>query len=297
LHTHNTSHRKQLISGSALALFSAVTFALNMVLAGMSYQHGANIHALNFSRAILFLAVLLCILLVTRTPLQLTPRTRNLSIVLGLLLCTEMYVLLGAIKTIPVALAVLIFYTYPLMIAVYGWLAGVEKFNLGSMILLLTGFGGLLFVLVSAPVAPDIQGLSFSLCAAFVMAAMLLVSDKALKSSNNHVILFYTLSTVVAGIVFGIVTIDAIALEWPTDNLGWVVFSASSFFYVAATFALFMAVNLVGPLRTAIIDNTSPVWAILFGYLLLEQILTIRQFLGALVVIGAVMLLQVMKKH
>ena len=38
---------KSLLVGSVLALVSAITFALNMVLAGMSYQHGANIHALN----------------------------------------------------------------------------------------------------------------------------------------------------------------------------------------------------------------------------------------------------------
>ena len=295
--TNKPDRLKRLISGSALALFSAITFALNMVLAGMSYQHGANIHALNLSRAMLFLAALCCILLITRTPARLAPRTRNLSILLGLLLCTEMYVLLGAIKTIPVALAVLIFYTYPLIIAVYGWLTGVERFNIVSMILLLAGFGGLLFVLLSASVAPDIQGISFSLGAAFVMAAMLVVSDKALKSSNNHVVLFYALSTVVTGIVFSIVMINPVTLEWPIGKLGWIVFSASSFFYVAATFALFMAVNLVGPLRTAIIDNTSPVWAILFGYLLLNQILTIRQLMGALVVISAVMLLQFMKRN
>jgi drug/metabolite transporter (DMT)-like permease len=297
LNTNKSGRLKQLISGSALALLSAITFALNIVLAGMSYQHGANIHALNLSRAMLFLATLGCILLATRTPARLAPRIRNLSIILGLLLCTEMYVLLGAIRTIPVALAVLIFYTYPLIIAIHGWLAGVEKFNLFSMILLLTGFGGLLFVLISAPVVPDINGLLFSLCAAFIMAAMLLVSDKALKSSNNHVVLFYTLSTVVITIVLSIVTTDAVTLAWPIDRLGWVVFSASSFFYVAATFALFMAVNLVGPLRTAIIDNTSPVWAILFGYLLLNQVLTVRQLLGALVVIAAVMLLQFIKRN
>ena len=297
MNTNNSGHLRRLIAGSALALFSAITFALNVVLAGMSYQHGANIHALNLSRAALFLATLSCILLATRTLPQLNPRIRNLSILLGLLLCAEMYVLLGAIKTIPVALAVLIFYTYPLIIAVHGWLTGVERFNLASMFLLLTGFGGLLFVLISAPVVPDIQGLLFSLGAAVVMAAMLLVSDKALKFSNNHVVLFYALSTVVIGIILSLVTIDAVTLAWPTDKLGWIVFSASSFFYVAATFALFMAVKLVGPLRTAIIDNTAPVWAILFGYLLLNQILTVRQLLGALVVIVAVMLLQFTKRN
>ena len=48
----------QLWLGSLVALCSASTFALNMVLARMAYDAGGNIHALNLSRAGLFLVCL-----------------------------------------------------------------------------------------------------------------------------------------------------------------------------------------------------------------------------------------------
>ncbi|GIS87757.1 MAG: hypothetical protein CM1200mP18_04670 [Gammaproteobacteria bacterium] len=41
----------------------------------------------------------------------------------------------------------------------------------------------------------------------------------------------------------------------------------SAVFYVVATLLFFKAVALVGSLQTAIIDNTSPVWAMILGSL------------------------------
>jgi drug/metabolite transporter (DMT)-like permease len=65
---------------------------------------------------------------------------------------------------------------------------------------------------------------------------------------------------------------------------------------VGATFLLFRAVDLVGSLQTAIIDNTSPVWAIILGFIVLSQWLSTREVAGALVTVGAVMLLQWLRR-
>ena len=62
--------------------------------------------------------------------------------------------------------------------------------------------------------------------------------------------------------------------------------------YVTATLLLFKAVDLVGSLQTAIIDNTAPVWAMILGVIVLGQWLTAQQVMGASVTVVAVMLLQ-----
>jgi len=51
-------------------------------------------------------------------------------------------------------------------------------------------------------------------------------------------------------------------------------------------------VDLVGSLQTAIIDNTSPIWAMILGVIVLGQWLNVRQVAGAVVTVVAVMLLQ-----
>ena len=281
--------RKILILGSSLALFSACSFALNMVLAGISYGYGANVHAQNLSRAVLFLCSLWLFNLVAGNSFRLPRKAGWSAALIGVFLCTEMYVLLAAIQTIHVALAVLIFYTYPMLIAVFRWLTGRESFSLVSLVLLLTGFFGLAFVLIHAPVHPATAGVLFSVAAAIVMATMLTISEATLKNHDSQVVLFYALASVVS-IIFLLLTV--VEPTWPTSIRGWSVFGASAAFYVMATFTLFKAVSLIGPLKTAIIDNTAPVWAIILGYLLLEQVLSGFQIAGAVIVITAVILLQ-----
>ncbi len=285
--------RKALLAGSILALVSAAAFALNMVLAGLSYRHGANIHALNLARAGLFFGCLAGYLIATRTAVKLPTRARVSAFMV--LLCGEMYVLLGAIQTIQVALAVLIFYTYPMMIAMFHWVTGEERLSLVALVLMVCGFSGLVFVLIAAPVQPDTAGVLYSLLAALVMAAMLVTSESSLKKYDTGVVLIHSLAVVV--IVVLALWATVVDLHWPASPDGWIVFTGSTAFYVLATFTLFMAVSRIGPLRTAIIDNTAPVWAIVFGFLLLGQALNARQFFGVIVVIAAVIALQIVNRE
>ena len=201
-----------------------------------------------------------------------------------------MYVLLGAIQTIPVALAVLIFYTYPILIALYGWLRGTDRFSVLSLLFLVLAFGGLVIVLIDAPLSLGMTGIGFSIAAALIMAAMLITSEYSLDGYDNFIVLSHSLAVVTLIIVIASLTL--VETRWPVNEMGWIIFAGSTLFYVVATFCLFKAVNLIGPLKTAIIDNTAPVWAIIFGYLLLQQSLSPQQIAGAFVVISAVMLLQ-----
>ena len=90
------TNSRTLLLGSALALVSAAAFALNLVFAGISYEYGANIHALNLSRALLFMVSLLVVIELTRAPVRMPPKAMLSSALVGVLLCAEMYVLLGA---------------------------------------------------------------------------------------------------------------------------------------------------------------------------------------------------------
>ena len=276
--------------GGCLALVSAMSFSLNLVLAGMSYQYGANVHALNLCRALLFLACLGSVILVSGRTITLPTRARLSCLLLGVLLCAEMYAILLAIRTIPVALAVLLFYTYPILIACVSWARGVETFRLGSLFLLTVAFIGLVVVLADGPIVLDFAGTIYALAAAGIMAAMLITSESSLKNHDNFVVLLHAVATV--SLLIGFFSISLVPLQWPSGPTGWTVFWASSGCYVIATFTLFKAVALAGPLRTAIIDNTSPVWAALFGFLLLEQFLSTHQVAGVLVVVSAVIALQ-----
>ena len=277
--------------GGVFALLSAAAFAFNLVLAAVSYQFGANTHSLNLARAATFLFCLLLLILIRNQSTVMPLANRMACFRIGIFLCIEMYAVLAALKLIPVALAVLVFYTYPLFIAVYRWLTGSERFSAMQCLLLLVVLGGLAMVLIDSQLSSNLLGIGLALTAAIAMAAMLIVSEESLQQFDNNIVLLHALITVT--VIIFLLSISVVDLEWPISPIGWLYFAGSSIFYVVATMLLFMAVALIGPLKTAVIDNTSPVWAIGFGYIFLQQSLGNQQIVGAIVVVIAIMIMQI----
>ena len=102
--------------------------------------------------------------------------------------------------------------------------------------------------------------------------------------------MLYLTSTAV--VIVGVVSLALVPLEWPRTDHGWTLLAVSTGLYVLATTLLFTAVKMIGPMRTAIIDNSAPVWAIALGALLLGERLSGLQLFGGALVIGAVLLVQ-----
>jgi drug/metabolite transporter (DMT)-like permease len=74
----------------------------------------------------------------------------------------------------------------------------------------------------------------------------------------------------------------------PTGAVGWMSFAAVPVFYAVATITIFMSIGYIGPVRTSLVMNLEPVVAIVFGFVLLGQVLTPMQLGGAAIVIAAV---------
>lgn len=278
--------------GSLAALLSALAFAMNVILAKLVYQAGGNIHAINLVRPFAFLAVLVPWLLLSGAAIGLPRRKLGLAVILGGILTAELYALLAAIHFIPVALAVLLTYLYPLLIALFETLTGRTRLGPVRSLAILGGFVGLaLTLLATGDLAANWQGIALGLLSAVVLASLLLVSEPAMAGSDRRVVMFFML-TVAALIMTGLTGSGLVAPVWPQGEAGWWAFAGSTLCFVFATFLLFVAVDLVGPLATAAIDNSSPIWAIAFGLLLLGESLTGYQMGGAAVALGAILIFQ-----
>ena len=284
--------------GSAAALLSAVAFSTNVALSRLAYDFGTNLHALNLIRAIIFLVVLILAIWMSGSRISIERKDLYRCLALGILLCAEMYLLLASILFIPVALAILVFYTYPIMIALWTWRAGRRNFSCGGLGGMIVAFIGLIITLTGSDALVEGWdgriGVALVLVAAICMAALLLLSERVLERQPAKIMMLYMLlsTTVVAGFVSAFI----VELTWPTTLVGWLPLCGSAVFYVVATLSLFKAVDLVGSLQTAIIDNTSPVWAMILGVIVLGQWLTEQQVMGASITVTAVMLLQWMTR-
>jgi len=280
--------------GSTAALMSAIAFSTNVALSRLAYDYGTNLHALNLIRAVFFLIVLIIAVWLSGSRVSIERKELYRCLVLGILLCAEMYLLLASILFIPVALSILVFYTYPIMIAVWTWRTGRSHFSYFGLGVMMVAFIGLITTLAGSDrllVGWDGRnGIALTFIAAICLAALLLLSERVLERQSAKIMMLYMLLSTTA--VVGFVSIFIVELTWPTSSEGWLALSGSAVFYAVATLLLFKAVDLVGSLQTAIIDNTSPVWAMILGVIILGQWLNVQQVMGASITVTAVMLLQ-----
>ena len=276
--------------GSAVAFASAIVFATGITLVAAVYQHGANVHAVNLTRVLTLASVMAITLAIARMSPALPPRTALRCVLIGVLFCAEIYGLLSSVKYIPVGLAMLIMYTYPLMIAVVGWLTGAEPFTLDRLFAILAAFAGLALALHAPHADIDWRGVAWAVFTAVVFSAVLIVSGRTMRGVDRRILMLYLTSTAV--VIVGVISLALVPLEWPRTDHGWTLLAVSTGLYVLATTLLFTAVKMIGPMRTAIIDNSAPIWAIALGALLLGERLSAVQLFGGALVIGAVLLVQ-----
>ena len=290
--TESTRYRFWL--GSAAALISAIAFASNVVLSKLAYDFGTNLHALNLIRAAVFLSCLLVAVWLSGSQVSIKRNELYRCLVLGVLLCAEMYLLLASVLFIPVAMAILVFYTYPIMIAVWTWRTGRHHLSYLGLGVMALAFIGLIITLTGSDTLlvgwDGRNGIALALVSGICLAAILLLSEQVLEKQPAKIMMLYMLLSATA--VVGFVSLFLAELTWPASLPGWLALCGSSVLYVVATLLLFKAVDLVGSLQTAIIDNTSPVWAMILGVIVLGQWLSAQQLIGASVTVAAVMLLQ-----
>ena len=283
---HAVSARTRFWLGSALALVSSVTFSLNLALARLSYDSGANALAVNLVRVAFLVLCLYIFLKASGRPTALPRRERTLCFLLGLVWAVQVIGLLVAIAFIPVGLAVLTYYTYPLLIAVMAAAMGRERLTIPSLALMVLAFVGLIISLQVPKDTLDWRGVALALISALSMASVMTLSERFIHGRDSRTVTLHIMLAVLGVLV--LMALAGSALSWPTDFIGWAAVAGAAIFLALAITTLFMAIGMIGPLRTSMIDNGSPVWSILFAAILLGEMLSPLQLSGTVLVIAAI---------
>ena len=274
--------------GVALVVLSAVSFAANSTSAVVSYHAGATPMSVITFRLILTIAGLYAFLRLTGVPIRLPPRARNLSLALGIGLGAQSYLLFAAIEILPVALGILTFYLYPLMIGIGAAATGQERLNRGLVIALVIAFAGLALALDVTGGGLDTTGIVFAALSAASFAVVAVACTPLIHAhGDSRPITLHMHVTAAAGFV--VISLIAGDFPLPATTTGWAAFVAVPVFYTVAITAFFAAVAIIGSVRTSLIMNIEPLTSIVFGFVILGQALTPIQLAGAALVLGAIM--------
>ena len=193
------------------------------------------------------------------------------------------YCLLSAFDKIQVGLAILVFYFYPLLTGLYAWITGQEQLTRGLLLGLIGGFAGLVIALEVTANISNLFGLLFAAAASILMAANALLSSRILTPQNSmsvtlHMHIASALIFVIAFIIVG----DA---DFPQNTWGWMSYFGVPFFYMIGVTAFFYGISCIGAVRASVIMNLEPIGSIALGFIVLGQILSPSQLIGATCVI------------
>ena len=281
--------------GIALLLVMATVFGLNHIAARIAFEHGANVTtavAVRSSGTALFV---LALLLLSGTSLRIERKTLVRSVAIGLLVAIQSYCLYSAVSLIPVALALLAFQTFPMVLALISWLAGGERPSRRVRIAMPIALTGLALALDVVGKSADVAGrwsaigagvlwaggasLSFAL-ALFLTTRWQAVMDGRLRS-------FLTMSVVAVVTLAGGALGKGFAL--PADGTGWTALALLTAFYGSAITAMFVLLPRLGAVNNAAVLNFEPISVLGIAWVVLGQSVAPSQILGAFIVVGAIM--------
>lgn len=270
-----------------MVVVSALSFAAGSTSAVMSYQAGATPASVVTARILFTVLALFLYIRASGGETRLPPRERYISLLLGVIMAVQSYALVHAFAVMPVALAVLTFYLYPLMIGVGVHFNGSERITPGLAVALVGAFIGLVLALDVGTGGLNVLGAALATFSALAFALIAMVMQPMIaRTGDSRPITLHMHYTAVIVLIMANLVLGEYPL--PTGAVGWTAFAAAPVLYAIAITTLFIAFGLIGPVRSSLVMNLEPVASIVFGFLLLSQVLSPMQILGAAIVIAAI---------
>ena len=283
-------------AGAALCLVSAAGFGAMAIFGKLAYDAGVSTLTLLFVRFALATLVF-GILLGARPSLAASlrgagPRALAIGVGLGAIgYATQAGLFFAALQRLDASLLALVLYTYPAWVMLASFALGRERPTRRRVVALCLSSAGLVVLLAGAAAGSfDTAGVAMGLGAAFAYTAYILVADRA----GLDIAPLALTALVCGGAACTFAVVGALSgrlqLDVPADGRLWLGLIAlvSTALPIVAFFA---GLARVGPSTAAILSSFEPVVTVGLAYLAFSEILSAVQLAGAVLVLGAAVLL------
>src|SRR5262245_40398207 len=223
-------------------------------------------------------------------PKPLTAPAWRLSLFIGLLFAGNVFFLFKAIEAMEVPVAILTYFTYPLLTGLAAAAFGVERLGLAGVLAAVAAFLGLALMIGAHPGGVALVGVAFALISSCSRVVILLLTRARLQGSDARLISLWSLAA--ATVVFSAVALAIANWQPPVTALGWFALIGSSVAMAIAVLMVFVSTARIGPFRTALFMNLEPLLATIGSGIVLGEVITPLQALGGAVMIGALVAFQ-----
>jgi drug/metabolite transporter (DMT)-like permease len=276
----------------------AVVFGSNHIAARIAFDHGSNVTTAVAFRSTGTALFVLALLLLSKTPLKIGPKTFGRSVLVGLLIAVQSYCLYSAVALMPVALALLIFQTFPMLLALISLAFGGERPARRVLFAMPVALLGLALALdVWGKSGAHLSGFAgrwtevgagvlWALGASISFATALYLITRWLGSMDGRLRSFLFMSVVAVVTLAGGTLADSFAL--PADGTGWIALALLTVFYGTAITSMFVLLPRLGAVNNAAVLNFEPIAVLGLAWPVLGQVVAPLQIVGAFVVVGAI---------
>lgn len=217
------------------------------------------------------------------------PRGRSLTVFV-VALCWTITTLghMWAVLFIPVSLAAIIFYVFPLMVAAVIAFTDRGAFPTSGIAAFPLAFFGIALAIGPSFAVLDWRGVVLALAGATAAATTTLLSARIVREVNE---LALTLYVNVVGITLVALLLPIFGgLALPVPASGWVGAVGAGVCAVGGISLTFAAIRYAGPARTALFLNFEPIVILAAAAAILGERLATMQLLGAGCVVAALLL-------
>lgn len=280
--------------GIVLLLVVATTFGANHVAARIAFDHGTNVTTAVAFRSTGTALFVLALLFLNGISLKIPGRTFAHSVLIGLLIAVQSYCLYSAVALIPVALALLAFQTFPMLLSLISWVAGGERPSRRVLLAMPVALLGLALALDVWGKSGDIAGrwaevgagVLWAIGASVSFAMALYLITRWLGGMDGRLRSFLFMSVVAVVTLAGGAVTNGFAL--PVDGTGWIGLALLTVFYGTAITSMFVLLPRLGAVNNAAVLNFEPIAVLGLAWLILGQAVAPLQIVGAFIVVGAI---------
>jgi len=271
-------------------LTAAVMFSISDVFGKLALEGGTDVLSLLSFRSVIGIGLVFAWLQLSEPAVPLSRNAKWISLALGVLLTANLFSLFKAIELVPVSIAILTYFIYPLLTGIIGAMTGVDRLTVTGAATALVAFLGLALIIGANPADLAPLGLVAAVGGALCRTAMLLITRATLRSADARLVTWYTLWSSTA--VFVALSMLTWNWHWPHRFSGWVAFLGISFTTTAAILTLYVSTQRIGPFRTALFMNLEPLMTAVLSAAVLGDNMAPLQMLGGAMLIAALCFFQ-----
>lgn len=283
------SVRRNFWLGTALIVLCATSFGFITTLSSIAYRDGGNPDTQLLLRFVAFVGLVGPLMAALGRPIRLPVRAVAASAGLAVLSLMMSAGYLFSVAYIPVSLAAMIFYSFPLMVGVVVVATGRESMTATKAVALLGAFAGLSLAIGPSFATLDPRGVAAALVAAVGVAFTSVYGAAAMGRHDGLAVNLCTNAWML--LAAGLYVLAAGELAWPDSLAGGLAATAATLFYVVGFASWFAALRLIAPTHGAMMLNVEPVVSILAATLVLGERLGPVQIAGVVLVLGMLTLM------